>query len=192
MTKLVLSMLSSRALMALFTEDNKLCDYAFWEQQEGKELSDELPLQLSNLFKKTKSEFKLLSKIYVFQGPGSFTGLRVSASFARGLSTALDVPMIGIPSFRLYGESFAISLRAAKAKSLSLEECIDRSYKFLEIKNDKDSEVILRPATKLIKGLKNCPFWPEISDIERAIKQSNDLKSFEMNYGFDPTFVEST
>jgi tRNA threonylcarbamoyl adenosine modification protein YeaZ len=192
MTKLVVSMLSSKALMALFAEDNSLCEYTSWAQQEGKELSDELPLQLSFLFQKTKLELKSVSKIYVFQGPGSFTGLRVSASFAKGLSTALEIPMIGIPSFRLYGEPFAISLRAAKAKSLSLEECVDRAYKFLEIKNDKESEVVLVPKTKILKGLKSCPLWPEISDIEKAIKHSSDLNSFEMNYGFDPSFVEST
>ena len=191
MTKLVLSMLSSRALIALFTKDNKLCEYIIWEQQEGKELSDELPFQLSNLLKKTNSELKSLSKIYVFQGPGSFTGLRVSASFAKGLSTALSVPLVGIPSFRLYGELFAISLRAAKARSLSLEECVERSYKFLEIKNDKESEVVLSPKSKIIKGLIDCPLWPEISDIEKAMKHSNDLSSFELNYGFDPSFVES-
>ena len=189
--KLVLSMLSSRALMALFSEDDRLCEYTVWEQQEGKELADELPLQLSSLLLKTKSDLKILSKVYVFQGPGSFTGLRVSASFAKGLSAALGIPMIGIPSFRLYGEAFAISLRASKAKSLSLGECVERSYKFLEIKNDQESEVVLSPNAKIIKGLSDCPLWPEIKEIERAIAHSKDLHSFEMNYGYDPSFVQN-
>lgn len=177
--------------MALFSETNQLFAYALWEQQEGKELADELPVQLSTLLLEAKADLKKISKIYVFQGPGSFTGLRVSASFAKGLSAALSVPLVGVPSYRLYGESFAISLRAAKAKSLSLEECLERGYKFLEIKNDKESEVVLSPKTKIIKGLKDSPHWPEISNIEKAIKHSSDLNTFEMNYGFDPSFVEN-
>ena len=178
--------------MALFSEDNKLCEYVFWEQEEGRELSDDLPLQLSSLLLKAKSDLKTISKVYVFQGPGSFTGLRVSASFAKGLCAALGVPLVGVPSFRLYQEPFAISLRAAKAKSLYLEECVQRAYKFLEIKNDEESEVVLIPKAKIVKGLNDCPHWPEIREVEQAIKNSNDLNSFSMNYGFDPAFVQNT
>lgn len=191
MTKLVLSMLSSRAIMALFSQTHDLCAHTLWEQEEGKELADELPAQLSHLLKKAQTDFNKITKIYVFQGPGSFTGLRVSASFAKGLSVGLGVPLVGVPSYRLYGESFAISLRASKAKSLNLEQCLERGYKFLQIKNDKESEVVLSPKVKIIKGLKDCPLWPEVSDIEKAIKHSNDLNAFEMNYGFDPSFVEN-
>jgi len=40
--------------------------------------------------------FADLTRIAVTVGPGSFTGLRVGLSFAKGLATALSVPCVGI------------------------------------------------------------------------------------------------
>ena len=82
-------------------------------------------------------------------------------------------------------------LRASKSKSLILEECVERSYKFLEIKNDHESEVVFCPNAKIIKGLSDCPLWPEIKEIERAMTHSKEINSFEMNYGYDPSFVQN-
>jgi tRNA threonylcarbamoyladenosine biosynthesis protein TsaB len=45
-----------------------------------------------------------LTRIAVTTGPGSFTGVRIGLSAARGLGLALSIPVIGVPSL------FAISL----------------------------------------------------------------------------------
>jgi tRNA threonylcarbamoyl adenosine modification protein YeaZ len=47
-----------------------------------------------------------LTRIAVTTGPGSFTGLRIGLSAARGLGLALNIPVLGIPSL------FALSLSA--------------------------------------------------------------------------------
>ena len=47
-----------------------------------------------------------LTRIAVTTGPGSFTGLRIGLSAARGLGLALDIPVVGVPSL------LAISLAA--------------------------------------------------------------------------------
>jgi tRNA threonylcarbamoyl adenosine modification protein YeaZ len=51
-----------------------------------------------------------LSRIAVTTGPGSFTGLRIGLSAARGLALALDIPAVGVPSLT------AISLAAPAGK----------------------------------------------------------------------------
>src|SRR5262245_48910632 len=42
--------------------------------------------------------FRELERIAVIVGPGSFTGVRVSVAFARGLSLALNIPAAGVTS----------------------------------------------------------------------------------------------
>jgi tRNA threonylcarbamoyl adenosine modification protein YeaZ len=39
-----------------------------------------------------------LSRIAVTHGPGTFTGLRIGLSFAKGMALALDIPLVGIDS----------------------------------------------------------------------------------------------
>ncbi len=41
-------------------------------------------------------KFSGLTRIAVTVGPGSFTGLRVGLSFAKGLATALSIPCVGV------------------------------------------------------------------------------------------------
>lgn len=42
--------------------------------------------------------YKDLKRIAVTTGPGSFTGLRIGLSAARGLGLALRIPVVGVPS----------------------------------------------------------------------------------------------
>ena len=54
-------------------------------------------------------KFADLARIAVTVGPGSFTGLRVGLSFAKGLATALSIPCVGINSL----EALAASANAS-------------------------------------------------------------------------------
>jgi tRNA threonylcarbamoyladenosine biosynthesis protein TsaB len=63
----------------------------------GKQFGDLMPT-LDFLMKGSRSTPAQLDAVIVAKGPGSFTGLRVGMSTAKGLCQALGVPLIGVSS----------------------------------------------------------------------------------------------
>jgi tRNA A37 threonylcarbamoyladenosine modification protein TsaB len=188
----LLSMLSDKALMGLYGDkDFTLVAHLEWEKNEElRDLGDALSEQFSELLKKAHITPQEISKIYVMQGPASFSGLRISAAFAKGLSFALNKPLVGIPTFRLFGQPFALSLRASKSKSLSIEECLEAKYKFLEVLGDNEFAVVEKPKVQKVLGLKDNPLWPNIEELSFALKNSQELKGFSITYGYAPEFIK--
>jgi tRNA threonylcarbamoyl adenosine modification protein YeaZ len=80
-------------------QDNKVLAEATWRC--GQNHSVELLPRLTQLLDEAGAELKLLSCILVAKGPGSFNGLRVGLSTAKGLAFSLGIPIIGISSLEL-------------------------------------------------------------------------------------------
>ena len=58
--------------------------------------SEQLTLFIESLLREQRIEFSDLDAIAVSKGPGSYTGLRIGISTAKGLCYALDKPLIGV------------------------------------------------------------------------------------------------
>lgn len=61
--------------------------------------SEKLMEMISTLFNSTNVQLKDLSHIAVSIGPGSFTGLRIGLSVAKGLAYGADIPIVPVPNF---------------------------------------------------------------------------------------------
>ena len=68
---------------------------------EGRQASELLP-HLLVLLVRAGRELREATALAVGVGPGSFTGLRVSMSLAKGLAYALGVPLFGVPSLEAW------------------------------------------------------------------------------------------
>ena len=70
--------------------------------EAGYSHAEKLHVFIEECLKESNLTFNDLSAIAVSQGPGSYTGLRIGVSAAKGLSFALDIPLIAIDTCLLY------------------------------------------------------------------------------------------
>lgn len=71
---------------------------SYAESNEPNSHSSQLSLLIDGLFNNTPYTYSDLSAISVSIGPGSYTGLRIGVSTAKGLAYALDIPVIAVPT----------------------------------------------------------------------------------------------
>ncbi|ATP55449.1 tRNA (adenosine(37)-N6)-threonylcarbamoyltransferase complex dimerization subunit type 1 TsaB [Pedobacter ginsengisoli] len=65
-----------------------------------------LTLFIKEAMDSTGFQFEDLDAIAVSMGPGSYTGLRIGVSTAKGLCYALDKPLIAVPTLQMMAEGF--------------------------------------------------------------------------------------
>ena len=86
------------ASIAIIQNSEVLAELA-WRCQQNHTV--ELLPRLAQLLNDTKVALQSISCIIVAKGPGSFTGLRVGISTAKGLAFSLGIPIIGISTLEV-------------------------------------------------------------------------------------------
>lgn len=71
---------------------------ALRESSEGRDHAKNVALFVDELLKETGVQPADLDAIAVGKGPGSYTGLRIGVSFAKGMCYALNIPLIAVGS----------------------------------------------------------------------------------------------
>lgn len=62
--------------------------------------AERLHVYIDEVLKEANVSLSDLKAIAISKGPGSYTGLRIGVSAAKGLSFALDIPLISIPTLK--------------------------------------------------------------------------------------------
>jgi tRNA threonylcarbamoyladenosine biosynthesis protein TsaB len=80
--------------------------------------STQLPLLISELLHSSKLSVKQLDAVAVNKGPGSYTGLRIGVSMAKGICYSAGIPLIGIGSLHSMAVGFILSDSSIPAEAL--------------------------------------------------------------------------
>lgn len=78
---------------------------AFEEDPKGQNHSEKITLFIESVMKRSGIAYNDLDAVAVSMGPGSYTGLRIGVSTAKGLCYAVSKPLIAIPTLEamVYG-----------------------------------------------------------------------------------------
>ena len=77
--------------------------------EEGFSHAERLHVFIEEIIKEAEITFQDLSAIAVSQGPGSYTGLRIGVSAAKGLCFALEIPLIAIDTLQVLASQVKVS-----------------------------------------------------------------------------------
>ena len=77
--------------------------------EEGYSHAEKLHVFIEQILKNLNLSFKDLSAVAVSQGPGSYTGLRIGVSAAKGLCFALNIPLIAIDTLTTLAAQVQVS-----------------------------------------------------------------------------------
>lgn len=73
-------------------DDNKKFGYTVWSAH--RRLAETIHAKIEEILNKSSISLKDVQGLVVFQGPGSFTGLRIGISVANALAYSLSIPVI--------------------------------------------------------------------------------------------------
>lgn len=90
---------SEQACSAALSQDGALVEFA--ENTQGPSHQETLPGMVRDLLSLADSHAMPVDAIAVSGGPGSYTGLRIGVSTAKGLCYGRGIPLIGIPTLEL-------------------------------------------------------------------------------------------
>ncbi len=93
----------------------------------SRENFDNFMVLILDFFKKNKIKLNEIKNIFINQGPGSFSGIRVSLSIAKGLSFANNISLFGFSTKDIVDEGYKNILKLHK-KGLLIKDLIKPHY----------------------------------------------------------------
>ncbi|WP_350292790.1 tRNA (adenosine(37)-N6)-threonylcarbamoyltransferase complex dimerization subunit type 1 TsaB [uncultured Croceitalea sp.] len=119
--------------------------------------SEQLHLFIEEALKEASFSFSDVNAIAVSKGPGSYTGLRIGVSAAKGLCFSLDLPLISVPTLesmanQIQVEPDEVIIPVLDARRMEVYSCVFDGF-HNEIRETK-AEVIDENSFEEFKGYK--------------------------------------
>lgn len=95
---------STRICSVALVEEEKIL--SFRENDEGRNHASLLTVFIDEVLKEAGKSPSELDAIAVSKGPGSYTGLRIGISTAKGMAYALNIPVMAIPTLKIMAHGY--------------------------------------------------------------------------------------
>lgn len=134
------------ASVAIIDEDTLIAEYSVTYKKTH---SQTLVPMLDEISKMTELDLASVDAIAISKGPGSFTGLRIGSSTAKGLGLALNIPIVEIPTTdALAYNFFGTDKLVCPLMDARREQVYTGLYEFTKNGSDEELNTIL-PASAL-------------------------------------------
>lgn len=124
-----------------------------------------LTTQISELMEQHQLQYADLSAIAVGKGPGSYTGLRIGVSTAKGIAYAMDIPLIALDSLHLLAEGFQVQEKESPGVEILLCPMIDARRMEVYMSLYTADKIQVRPTVAEIIDVRFFDFLEERQEI---------------------------
>lgn len=155
--------------------------YFTYTAKAGLKHSENLLSQIEHLYTSSGIDKKTTELIICAKGPGSFTGLRIGMSIAKGLADGFGIPMVSVPTLDIlaYGCDFfdGAVVPVMDAKSGKVFTAVyrngERISEYLDIKKDELGGIFSKYKRVLLTGSYASEIKALYPDAENLVLDSN-------------------
>ena len=150
--------------------------------QSDKSSNDLLMKQIVDFFEENNIKFEDISKIFVNQGPGNFSGLRVSLAVAKGISISKSINLFGYNTFiwscaKLIEKKYPIYCIIKFREKFFIKKFNTNLNKSLKVKETNEKEIISKYNDKYKVIPENF-----VNKIDKKILELNNLKIVKLDH----------
>jgi len=134
--------------IAIFSESEIIIEKSTSEKNAHSSL---LTVFMEEAMRESKLNFSDLDAVAVSKGPGSYTGLRIGVSAAKGLCYALDIPLIAVNTLQSMAGGLLVNYKEQKDDSILFCPMIDaRRMEVYSAVFDSEIKVIRETKAEII------------------------------------------
>ncbi len=170
---------SSTNCSVSLSNNNKLID-CLEKDSPNYSHSQKLHSFISELMEKNNISFKDLDAVAVGIGPGSYTGLRIGLSAAKGICYALDIPLISVSSL----ENMVSNIQFEGVIISTIDARRDEVYSCIF---DKDKKVLREELPEIInsKSYINYSKKDKVLIVGNGQKKCKEIIDFNNNFNWN-------
>jgi len=102
----------------------------FWTGEDKVSRAEELLPNIIRILERQKIDLKMIGRVAVSLGPGSFTGIRIGIATAHGLKDSLNIPCVGVSSLEAMAASVATVERVIAALPIGRDFICTQVFEF--------------------------------------------------------------
>ena len=170
---------SSTNCSVSLSNNNKLID-CLEKDSPNYSHSQKLHSFISELMEKNNISFKDLDAVAVGIGPGSYTGLRIGLSAAKGICYALDIPLISVSSL----ENMVSNIQFEGVIISTIDARRDEVYSCIF---DKDKKILREELPEIInsKSYINYSKTDKVLIVGNGQKKCKEIIDFNNNFNWN-------
>lgn len=172
---------SSALSFVAVANENGIIGIAFNEDASSQ--AAKINVMIADLMAKHQLAMSQIEAIGLCAGPGSYTGLRISYSVAKGIAYALDIPIVAVHRLEVIAQGLANTNSFVVAQKARVGEFFYASF---TANKSEITAPIHQTEEVLLQTLQNNQDWQLFSDTEIAFEK---VHYYEASTAFDaPTF----